>query len=177
MTIDITQPWYPQDYSIEEVIEVGTRSGGFNFTDDAKRNRIKDIEEDYRIRKLGPAGIFYDLRRHLRQALHGKQLHQMPNHDRDQKWKRTDENGCFVVNEERFMGTVDEVISLAIAKLEGASFPDTRFVVMDYAAPVVTRDQPPDYNCTPSLLEATRPCNNILQNYWDMVNSEEKTTE
>lgn len=174
MTIDTSKPWYPQDYPLEEVLAIAesTKEGGFQFTPDAMRAHLNDVKEDYRIRTGGPAGIFYDLRRHLRQALHGKQIHQMPQYNQDQRWKRTDENGCFTVNEERFMGTVDEVIGLAIAKLEGASIPDTKFVVMDYASPVFTRDQPPDYSCTPTLLEETRPCTNILRSYWDMVNSE-----
>jgi hypothetical protein len=173
MTIDTTKPWYPQDYPLEEVLDLVSNNALDKalFTMDNLRQHLNEVKEDHYVRTHGPAGVFFDLRRHLENALHGQQIHQMPQRDQPQKRKRLDEEGRILVDAERFMGTVDEVISLAIAKLEGSTIPDTRFVIMDYAAPAIGK-----VDNEIKLIEDTRPCMNILDSYWNMVNSD-KTTE
>jgi hypothetical protein len=168
MSIDGSKPWYPQDYPLEEVLDFASDKAKAWMLEDSKclRDFRNDLKEDHYIRTHGPAGVFFDLRRHLENALHGQQIHQMPQRSHPQKRKRLDEEGRILVDAQRFMGTVDEVITLAICKLEGGSVPDTRFVISDYAVPVLTDDI---HN---PLLEAMRPCTHILDKYWDMVNSE-----
>lgn len=171
MTIDTSKPWYPQDYPLEEVLDTAAaNSGGFQFSPNDLRHHLNDVKEDHYVRTNGPAGVFFDLRRHLENALHGQQIHQMPQRDQPQKRKRLDEEGRILVDAERFMGTVDEVISLAIAKMEGNSTVDSRFIIMDYAIPAVSKE-----NGDVVLLEATRPCTDILDSYWAMVNGENST--
>ena len=170
MTIDTSKPWYPQDYPLEEVLDLAADTSKLHFLPNDLRQRLNDVKEDHYIRTHGPAGVFFDLRRHMENALHGQQIHQMPQRDQPQKRKRLDEEGRILVDAERFMGTVDEVISLAIAKLEGSTIPDSRFVIMDYAAPALSKE-----NGNITLLEDTRPCTHILDSYWNMVNGEKST--
>ena len=171
MTIDTSKPWYPQDHPLEEVLDVAAaNNGSFQFSPNDLRHHLNDVKEDHYLRTHGPAGVFFDLRRHMENALHGQQIHQMPQRDQPQKRKRLDEEGRILVDAERFMGTVDEVISLAIAKLEGSVIPDTRFVIMDYAVTAVAKE---DNKIV--LLEDTRPCMHILDSYWNMVNGEKST--
>lgn len=171
MTIDTTKPWYPQDYTLDEVIALSEEQANKSSLLDVRRDHVSNAKEDYRIRKGGPAGVFVDLRRHLRQALHGKQIHQMPKYDRPQKWRQSDENGCFTVNEESFMKTVDEAIGLALIKLDSSTICDARFTILENAVPVLTNA---DVN---PLLHESRPCTDILSQYWEAVSQEDKITD
>ena len=166
--IDTSKPFFPQDYPLEDILALA--SGNKFFSEAGKRDQINAIKEDYRIRKGGPAGIFFDLRGHIENALHGQQLHEMPHHDETVTRFKLDERGEIPVDPYKFMNTLDQVISLAIIKLEGSSIPDTRFVIQDYAT--VTAHK---VDGKIELLEETRPCTDILGSYWDLVSSERST--
>lgn len=175
MSIDTSKPWFPQDHPVDEVLKIRANGSGIFFPTKKHQIYMSDLVEDHYLRTHGPAGVFFDLRRHIENALHGQQIHTMPQRGEPVVREPLDEDGKISVDVRRFMNTVDEVISLAITKLEGTSIPDTKWVISDYAVPVFTRDQPPDYNCQPTLMEETRPCEDICQKYWDMVSIEEST--
>lgn len=163
--IDISKPFFPQDFPLEEVLELVNRQDGFMLVDPEIRKR--DLEEDYRIRKGGPAGVFYDMRRHIENVLNGSTITDMPQLGECVTRIRYDEQGNIPVNPVKFMNTLDEVISLAITKLEGSGIQDSRFVIQDYAVPALVKD---GENIT--MLEKVRPCTNICQAYWDLVSQE-----
>lgn len=165
--IDTSKPFFPQDFPLEEVLELIT-SKNPSFTTRDLDNQLAEVTEDYRIRKGGPAGIFFDLRRHIENALNGHDITDMPKPGECVSRIKYDERGDIPVNPQRFMNTLDECISLAIVKLEGNSIPDTRFVIQDYAVPAIEKDGEKI-----QLVEATRPCTNICQAYWDLVSQEE----
>lgn len=154
--IDTSKPWYPQDYTLEEVLASVKRMA--MSTDSEHADFLAKVERDYYVRKGGVGGIFNDLRLGIINKL-----------------GEPDEDGNVTVNLTHFSGQVKNDVADAICKLEGTSIPDTRFVVMEYAVPVMTRDEPPEYSCTPLLQEDTRPASaqgiSILHQYWAMVNS------
>lgn len=163
--IDTSKPWFPQDYPLEEVLAVVTDNPF--FSEAGKLDRVNEVKEDYRIRKGGPAGIFFDLRRHIENALHGQQIHEMPQYDEAVTRIKLDEHGQIRVDPYKFMNTLDEVISLAIIKFEGSNIPDARFAILDYAAVAVRK-----VDDKVVLFEETRPCGDICQAYWDLVSQE-----
>lgn len=154
--IDTTKPWFPQDYTLEEVLAVVKRIPMTN--DKEHESHLTQIEDDYRIRKGGVAGVFHDMRRQILGNL-----------------GEADSDGNVTIPLERMKKVVTEIIGGAISTLEGHSIPNTKFVIQEYAVPVFNRDQPPDYNCNPTLVEETRPASalgdSIFHQYWDLVNS------
>lgn len=156
MSIDISKPWFPQDYTLEEVKALINRRP-FD-TDEQHAERMAIVESDYRIRAGGVAGIFNDLRLNIIERL-----------------GNIDEEGVAKVDVQAFKDRLKYVIADAIYKLEGGTIPDTKFVVHEYAIPTFHRDEPPVYNCKTSLLEETRVAKNIADRYWSLVNSDKPT--
>lgn len=154
--IDTTKPWFPQDYTLDEVLATVVKIDGLSHRD--QDDRIRNIERDYHIRKGGVAGVFHDLRNRILEAVGEPE----PN------------DGNVVVDHKAFKEMVTNEIAETIYTLEGISIPDTKYVIQEYAVPVWRRDDPPEYSCKPEFLEAVRPATakgRIIDKYWDMVNT------
>lgn len=164
--IDTSKPFFPQDFPLEEVLEL-ISSKNPSFTTRDLDNQLAQVTEDYRIRKAGPAGIFFEMRHDIENALNGSTVEDLPKPGECVSRIKYDEHGNIPVNPEQFMKTLDAIIGSVIVKLEGNSIPDTRFVIQDYAVPAIEKDGEKI-----QLVEATRPCTNICQAYWDMVSQE-----
>ena len=158
--IDTSKPWFPQDFPVEEVLALVKRMP--LSTDEEHEAVLAQTEDDYRIRKGGVAGVFHDLRRQI-----------LGN------FGEADAEGNVTIPLEGMTKVITDVIGNAIGTLEGHSIPNTKFIIQEYAVPVMTRDAPPDYNCTPTLLEEIRPASalgdSIFHQYWAMVASEKST--
>lgn len=154
--IDKTKPWFPQDYTLDEVLEAAVKPQGFSHRD--QDNHLRNIERDYHIRKGGVAGVFNDLRNRVLEAVGEPD----PN------------GGHIVIDHKAFKEMITHEIAGTIYTLEGSSIPDTKFVIQEYAVPVFRRDDPPEYNCKPELLEVVRPATakcRIIDKYWELVNT------
>lgn len=136
--IDRTKPWFPQDYTLEEVLATNA------WSDPVK------VERDYNIRCGGVAGVFKELRDELVKGINELDP---------------------TLDKAKIEQLVTDRIENAIIVLEGNSIPDTKFVISEYAVPVFTRDEPPEYSCNPSLVEQTRPATAIVDRWRDMVNT------
>jgi hypothetical protein len=163
--IDTSKPVFPQDYPLEEILALVGDQSGFQLVDPELRKR--DLTEDYRIRKGGPAGVFFDMRCDIENALNGSTIHDLPKPGECVSRIKYDEHGNIPVNPEQFMKTLDLIVGNAICKLEGTGIHDSRFVISDYAVPAMAKE-----GDKIKLVEATRPCTNICQAYWDMVSQE-----
>lgn len=155
--IDTTKPWFPQDYTLDEVLSKVTHMPLMTLGE--HEERLNQIREDYRIRKGGVAGVFNDLRVDIIEAV----------------GKPDPNGGHIVLDYNKFKDMVTEEIAKTIAVLEGSSIPTTRFVLMEYAVPVFSRDTPPNYDCHTTLKEETRHAtalgDSIMEKYWAMVNT------
>lgn len=172
MSIDTTKPIYPQDHPLDEVIALQTKDSGMFFTIDKRLELVSRIKEDHYLRTNGPAAIFLDIRRKVENALHGQSMQQMLPRDYPQPREELDASGCISVNVERFMGTLDEVITSAICNLTSTSH-DAPFFISDYAIPVFGEETDA---CGTRLIEDSRPCTEVLQKYWAAVSTEKSTS-
>lgn len=154
--IDTSKPFFPQDFTLEEVLATVKRKP--MATDEEHTAYLTQIEDDYHIRKGGVAGVFHDMRRQILGNL-----------------GEADSDGNVTIPLEGMKQIITEIIGNAISTLEGHSIPSTKFIIHEYAVPVMSRDAPPDYNCNPTLLEEIRPAtalgDSIYHQYWDLVNS------
>lgn len=155
--IDTTKPWFPQDYTLDEVLATVVKIEGCSFRDHDEQ--IRAAEVDYHLRKGGVAGVFKKLRDDVIAEV----------------GKPDPIGGHLVLDHTKFKEMVTAKIADAICTLEGSSIPSTRFVLMEYAVPVFNRDEPPNYSCKPTLQEKTRHATalgeTIIEKYWDMVNT------
>lgn len=152
--IDTTKPWFPQDYTLEEVLAI-CKKQKFE-SDENYKDRLAAVERDYNDRVRGVAGIFDDLRRNV-----VKQIDLL--------------NKEGPLDLAKVQRDVDCIVANALYKLEGGTIQDTKFVVMEYAVPVFNRDSPPNYECHTTLKEETRHAtalgDTIMEKYWNMVNT------
>lgn len=153
--IDPSKPWYPQDYTLEEVLLEVKRMP--LSTDEEHTERLVEVTRDYNLRKGGVAGVFNNLRNRILEAV----------------GEPDPEGGHVVLDYKELDKMVTHEIASTICTLEGSSIPSTRFVIQEYAVPVWNRDAPPEYNCKPILHEEVRPVSDgrIIKQYWDLVNS------
>lgn len=171
MSIDATKPIYPQDHPLNEVIDFQTKDGGMFFSQSKRLAMIDAVKEDHYLRSKGPATVFLDIRRKVENALHGQAIEKMLPREYPQIRGEVDENGCVNVNVKQFMDTLDAVMSVAIVTLTGNSH-DSPFFISDYAIPVFGEETE---GCGTRLIEDSRPCTHVLENYWASVSSEKST--
>lgn len=156
MSIDTSKPFFPQDYPLEEVLATLKRMP--MATDEEHAQRLHQAEREYYIRKGGVAGIFNDLRLSIIRLL-----------------GQPDDEGFANVKLDDFKDMVTHDIAEAIFNLEGNSILTTKFIIQEYAVPAFKRDESPEYNCAPVLIEETRSTSksgmSIASQYWELVNS------